>query len=120
MGECKVKHLDWYAGESCAVNLSDILFRQKSCQLWEEKKGEGEGEAVKYEFNVTLQEKKKDLGFDSCLQLGPKQMCGYAKHLPKRSGRQEVGAETHNPSVHIHHEMAGGWREPGIWLYPIK
>lgn len=64
--------------------------------------------------------KKKDLGFDSCLQLGPKQMCGYAKHLPKRSGRQEVGAETHNPSVHIHHEMAGGWREPGIWLYPIK
>lgn len=27
-----------------------------------EKKGEGEGEAVKYEFNVTLQEKKKRLG----------------------------------------------------------
>lgn len=34
VGEWKVKHFGCYAGESCAINLSDTLVRQKSYQLW--------------------------------------------------------------------------------------
>lgn len=98
VGEWKVKYFDWHSGDSCAINPSDIILSQKSWQSWGQGRRKVRVRLLSMSSNVALE--KKDLGFDSWLQVVSSRYEDVLSACPSVQEHKE-GAGMQNSSAHI-------------------